>query len=1312
MNDGSLRSYNAIIESTLSKAISLAAQSPKNKALNRRGISGLCQLQGPTGGGKTSCLFQRGHDDNLPPALEVISRNGYQAIFVTHRWNILHEVYKNASEAMSSDGSTITVSVLYAQSENLVAAVKQQPLPHENGYLASDLPCPFSSFEDMDKVGLFSKQETKEQLISSCKKIKQVATRIERMKTGPNFSSEYLALDEEKLGRLCSYVERLLLANMKGLEKQLKNNYKKYGDESEQYKAAEERLICFRKNKWVRRVFPGIVWRDEKQHLLIMTTQKLFSSFYDGESKVRMSSGDLAGHVIFIDEFDYQADVLQQLLSQAQLVQEPPECLGQLLEGGKRLLKRMKLVDVEPIPKIYASLSELIQDLENSLTEKKINLSDARALLVPIEQQSCFKTQYLFRSDHLVTSERLSMQRVEHGYEVRIAEPSQELTSDALPVGDFLRLMEQFIRRFSLLVSDISVSQDEAQDYLSKLSRLLFDSANDYRPSYYSTALPNVSMFSLPRADLPELDAIRKSNLLPNSHANIFGLANWLLKQNAADADIDPLRLQIKRAFLPTTPEGLLVSLCSRNLVYGLSATSCIERAVGSFDLRWIQSAIKYIAEARTGNKETSFLGNKFDKRPDSWFKKPIPYLPCKDDLANQKDVIQHIQQTKKSIRKSVLSLCIDKELSQHDDKVDNELMNSLPYSFFQMDEMPISQFTYDHRSNLLLNILHVIEMSSKKPKHKGQLVFVNSIRFFKKWLFEDEANLSRKKANWFQQSEVHIEEVIPYEFCSGFEDVFIPVTAHGNEMILCLLTAESQKRSHFNDVYQAAFESDRIVLVLTQTASATNGINLDFTLPETGKQMDLSCLYILESRHFYFSSSEGSDDGVNMSHAGYQLRNLEKLMRAGEISRQQHRKYILPIMENNSQGIAELNSIYKNTSDYIKNTASDIQQQIGRIERAWNHVPNVEIHLSKELANILNKFSSLPVYINNKNQISDLNNQLLDELLERNECEQIDLLALLMTPQQKGELAENIIDVKLVQGIREARESGIDQSNIISIWNQLGKAVLQFDYAWKPIENVFGINSELYQWACIEVPPNKKRKTLWYDPDTWQFFNEQQTPKLINFNPTRLYEHIRKSPVIIDWFNKRGYRTSFYPEANNLEEQYTYHPKVIQRLLQGRLGEESIKALLSDRQIVTSSRVDNIRSFELFDFKVKGKPFFIDAKFWGNNTLDEADEKYQKWLADGAKNETAPMGLIGKLEALKTIYGKNAKLVIANFVGRFSEQPIHCFDEKLKSSSAATSSIFILDGCITSETIEQYTLGFEQLVCIIESEAKDQIEL
>lgn len=117
-----------------------------------------------------------------------------------------------------------------------------------------------------------------------------------------------------------------------------------------------------------------------------------------------------------------------------------------------------------------------------------------------------------------------------------------------------------------------------------------------------------------------------------------------------------------------------------------------------------------------------------------------------------------------------------------------------------------------------------------------------------------------------------------------NFTDVFIPLTIHNEPALICLLTAECQKRKGFRDAYQAAFASRRIVIVLTQTASATNGINLDFSLPESGKNMDLTCLYLLESRHFYFSAFQTiADSNDDMAHAGFQLRNLENYYEQGK---------------------------------------------------------------------------------------------------------------------------------------------------------------------------------------------------------------------------------------------------------------------------------------------------------------------------------------------------------------------------------------------------------------------------------------------
>jgi len=1286
-----LHSYNAVIEYTLSRA-------KKSKASRR--IGGFCQLQGPTGSGKTSSLYRPGHQDNTLPALEYIRKAGFQSILVTHRWNILHDIYEKTVEHKDSNGEPFRVSVLYAQEDQIVSAVEATPLPHETYISPASLPNPFMSIDELHANNLFASKEMAEKLRKSCNNI----LRINRtLKNYPSKLRAAIASEKEALINSCTAVEITLIQNIKSLDKEFKKQKEKYGEMNEHTQAAKRRLDDFRRHAWVRRILPAIAWRDEKQHLLIMTTQKLVSSFYDGRRKVRMSSKELRNHIIFIDEFDYQAEVLQEYLAQAQWVQEPPECLGQLLDGGRRLLQRMQHVATEPATMIRLRLAEFLENLEKTLVDKDVDLTHARSLVMPLQQYltgKSFGEHYLFRSDHLVTSERLIMRKAEHGYEIIRPNALLQNNESIIDISDFLRLMEKFIRQFNLMLTDLTASEDESHEYIKKLTRLLFDPVNDYRPSYYGSTLPNMSRFLLPRTDLPELRELRKSNILPNTHASIFGLTNWLLKQNVVDTDIDPLRIQIKRAFLPTTAEGLLLSLASRNLVFALSATSYIERACNHFDVRWINSALRYIAEARNPTVTESFLGTTFENRPDSWFKEPMPYVQTDDDLQLQNTAIEEINSSKESIRKTQLNTEIHDFNRTKNSPHSADLLASLPTDFFQNDDEPSTDFESEYRQNVLLKLLDVLDLAGKRPQHRGHLAFVNSISYLRKWLTAAIATQSRDCLTWLKLDPPLSDNLL----LKNFTDVFIPLTIHNEPALICLLTAECQKKKGFSDAYQAAFASRRIVIVLTQTASATNGINLDFSLPESGKNMDLTCLYLLESRHFYFSAFQNSaDSNDDMAHAGFQLRNLEKLLRAGEISRKQHQRFILPLMLNRKNEISRLNGEYKRTSDYIKNTAANVQQQVGRIERAWCEVPNAEIHLDAELAKDLSRFASLPIYTSNRRQLSALNRQLLDTLRERDELTQNNFFSQLMTPTQPGKLAVDYIDQRLVPAIRLLREQSTPRDDIPLLWRQLGKAVLQHDLAWKPGKNAFGIDLELYKWACFEKPKlaNTDGK-IWYSPQTWQFF-DKTAEGLRQYNPQKLYQYIQRHPDITDWFNRKGYRTSIMPFANDLEERYAFHPLVIQRLLMGRLGEEAIRALLYTESIITTSQVSNHRLFEQYDFSIKNSDYRVDAKFWRQDTLDKADEEYQQWLASGANQEHTPLGLSKKLAQIRAIEGNKTKLIIANFVAPHADSQLLGFSHQLTPvQNPYEADILILGGCVTPDTISVETPGFGQLKKII----------
>lgn len=1301
MSNPSRHSYNAVIEYTLHSALQLAKQTKPHNS-----ISGFCQLLGPTGGGKSTSLVRRDQENDIPASLEIIRQFGLQSILVTHRWNILIDIYHKASACKDSHGNSFQISILYAQSENVISAITRSPLRHESDLKPMDLPDPYVAIEELDTANLFEGQEKKE-LIAACRAI---SNSNQSLKNNSALSPKLQKFQEQECNKTCSSIEHKLLRIMTRLQKYIKEYKKKYGDNHPLTRQAITQLESYRKHPWLRRIFPAIAWHDDKQHLLIMTTHKLFSSFYDGQQKVRMSSDALSGHVIFIDEFDYQSDILQSLLAQDQLVQEPPECIGQLLAGGRQLLARIKSVKSAPVPEIYQKLNALIKSLQAELTEKGIDLSGSRTLVIPPEEDTeqgintnPFTSKYLFRSDHLITSEPIKLQQKKHGFEVSNADQHHQSN---LNIGDFLRTLEKYIRYFSLLLSELSNNESEAHDYLVRLSHLIFDPPNDHRPSHYSSTLPGISLYSLPRTSLVELNNVRKSNLLPNSHACIYGLTTWLLKANETDADIDPLRIQIRRALMPTTPEGLLVSLASRNLVFGLSATSYLERALGHFDLRWVESALRYIAEARNPDIQKSFLGDPFINRPKNWFKKPIPYLQSHEDQQAQNDLIKSIVKKKASVRKTRLNAFTHhfNDLINTDDFL--EIVQSLPPDFFNNEnDDECSEFAKNYRSEMLRKLLYVIKLSSCRKQHKGHLIFVNSIRFLRKWLLEESASTSRNLLSWLKKDQTFTDKLDKTNPLLGFTDIFIPIEVNQTKMLLCLLNAAGQKRIGFEKAYQAAFDTGRPVIVVTQTASSTNGINLDYYLPTLRKQMDLTCLYILENQHFYFSSTQTDGNDSEMSHAGFQLRNLEKLLRAGEISRKQHHSYIMPIMTNNAKPISQLNIFYKRTEDYLKNAAADVQQQVGRIERTWAYVPEVEIHLCNHVAKSLYRFALLPAYTNNRHLISDLNQQLLESLIHKAETRQIDWLSLMMTKSQPGSDAVDIIDHQLIPALRKARTDASEFKLIAPLWRDLGQAILQHDLSWQPKKKCYGIVGKIREWACFERPGKSlETEEIWYAPDTWQFFPEHADGRR-RYNPQKLYSPIQH-PAINNWFNQRGYRTSLYPHASELEQRYALHPLVVQRILQGRLGEEAIRALLFSEGIVTRQSIDDHRLLELYDFSIPSSRFRVDAKYWFPGTQSATDNDYQAWLEGGKPPDKTPLKLSEKIDTIRSIEGNHTILIIANLITADSDCSLKGFNQSLERISVERADILFIPGCLNPN--QEMTSAFKWLAKLIQAEIKE----
>ncbi|MET4001224.1 hypothetical protein [Marinobacterium sp. MBR-109] len=1266
----SVLSYQAFYQSEVSRALK-----------SEKSLAGLIEVNGPTGLGKTSALVKPSQQ-GTEPVLSYLQHSGLQAIFVTHRWNILQGLIEDVTQ------EGYPCSVLYPRQEQICAALQGKALRHEKqDAVFGDWRTHIGVLAD--KHLWVNDHFNLEALQYCCSTIEHRAQRLERIKSSQNPDDAELAeYFERELGRVCAQFEQAIIQNLEQLEK-LKREHKKTSKGKRRNNtgadyAEVEKITLFRQNELIRRALPGIAWKDDNQPLLVMTTHKFFNGFFDGRRQARMGDAALSGYVVFIDEFEYQEPVLLDLLSQAQRVQELPQCLGVLIDEGKRLIARARITHAE-----NDSLHEVLEDLDQNFEEAVTDLADqgigfpAQRALVK-EPGIAFKPRYLFQSDYTITQLPTFLVPRDHGLEI-----VQEKTSSSVTAGFFLSRLERLLRKTLQTLSMLPVEQQvgSGRSLYDEFMHLLFNSVNDYQSGHYHQSLNNaIFKGAVPNTNLPELAEWRKTNVVPHTQAHIHGFSCWMFAE--AKEQLDRLRIVQKRAHIPTTPEALLVSLASRNLVFGLSATSMIDRSLGNFDLKWVYRALTEIA----------------DKRMRVGDGAPIPTTPNPESVRHQQALISHLKKTKGKQRKNQLAVEVCDFTSKNDAAEIAVALGLLTTDFFQAEQEVVAESTREYRYKCLFAMLSIIGKAADNEQHRGHLAFVNSIRYLRKWLESDMAFESRQNLAGFSEDlEPSDRSAIPETL---FESPwFKPVVVRGRVMILCLLTAESQKSPGFTDHYAQAFRTPFNVVVITQVASATNGINLDFAFWEDGtlKKSDLTCLYLYEARHFYFSVPEAKAGGEQMATIGAQIRQVQKLRQSAQISELDYRHYIGSLMVSDRRQVSQLNNVvYKATDDYVSNLAADVQQQVGRLERVWDETPETKIYIQTELANSLSRYAQNPhAFSQHRSLISSLNEGLLDTLASKQDS--VDPLKLLFAPIQDGNQIRKIIDDHLVGLIRHSREAGREPGEtkrIKHIWDSLGRAALRRDLACSFDGIALGLRNietlSLKDWACIRLPIGADPSNgVWQCADGRFLADRAPESRLYSLKP--LYRWISHHEAIVRWFNNHGYATS--PEVSSgLEEQFMFHPHFAQRILQGRIGEESIRGLFDHESITCSTQLLHDRTLELYDFHIVNTPLFIDAKFWGLATLRQADEVFQGSLTNVGAKDNERTALAEKVLALRKYLTNDARLVIANLVGSDGDAALKGFDLQLNPMDVNEAPILVLSSCIHPHFEHKTTPGFAGL--------------
>ncbi|MEK8017770.1 MAG: hypothetical protein VSS75_012935, partial [Candidatus Parabeggiatoa sp.] len=719
---------------------------------------------------------------------------------------------------------------------------------------------------------------------------------------------------------------------------------------------------------------------------------------------------------------------------------------------------------------------------------------------------------------------------------------------------------------------------------------------------------------------------------------------------------------------------------------FGISATIDIERMLNSFDVPWVNGAL-----------------SRFQHQ------KPDLYLP--DINANQKHIAKLIASKNEQRQTTLHNLMPAEELSKNNTGIAKTLSRGIEFlldgfnkfNFFEGDES--QNKARKARAERLSRQLETIRWFIENSEQESHIAFTISFSHLKR-LFHNE----KKEVQDFYSK-------VQKRFCvekTDFKEVYsVTLKTDSDEPKSCYVAfynAQSSKELELD--IDDVFAEGKKVLLITQHASASNGVNLQYTINGTPK--DYEGISIIDPQYFFFSDKKEDD---KESPYETNIYNLKKLEVGGLLTLTNFEHHL---REFSWRKVTNNFYINPNSSDRVLGHFALMSQIMGRIERQWEPMRSTEVRLSSEVQDLLERFikNFNSTYEDRKPIMSGIMRQVMAKI--ESDIEQKDIKN--DSEAQNVSVLEGDVKAKItyllnqIERLKKGELTSEEAKDVRKVWGSIRIKALQHDYDFSTDRlKRFGIDGKFFSFKTRYL-----KQATYYHKDGCILPEPDATVLATDLN--RLYEAVMKNPIIKRHFEKRGYRTSF--SSINRYENNVFSHLFRQSILQGAIGEEGIKALLN----VDPDHIDDsvtykpyipiekgIRDelFEVMDMKVDGAHIYIDAKNWRDRILRKfylCDEDY-----DGTLNEVnhVPKAM-EKLAKIREITGvKDVKLIFV-VLSHPSDQPkrsheLYCYDESHQPISSYQQAYFVyVAGAVKQENPVEWHPAFVKLIKHIKEDISD----
>ena len=330
-------------------------------------------------------------------------------------------------------------------------------------------------------------------------------------------------------------------------------------------------------------------------------------------------------------------------------------------------------------------------------------------------------------------------------------------------------------------------------------------------------------------------------------------------------------------------------------------------------------------------------------------------------------------------------------------------------------------------------------------------------------------------------------------------------------------------------------------------------------------------------------------------------LFQIEYLQQHGEISSDlamQHIRKGFDAFANQKQSFRKAGKISNRESIKLFATRSIIQA-IGRICRTNRKSKNIYIFADSRIAeNIDHRVTD--------NLILNHEFKTLLNIIEKKETPDIVYASLELQASNKS------VDVNsFISAVMSKNEGSWTEINV-ERWKELRDFALKHPTISKEELNQSGKNS-----FYAELP--SKSNILYFSQDydfkkvTVSFEPGPDYPMVESAAKCKL-DKFMSHPGIRQHFIENGYKTDFEPN------DYIMVPTFWNNIYKGALGESVGWFIFSKWFDVKLEEITDLEAFELFDFKVPGKPYYVDFKHWSMGSDVEREKMIDKIAAKARK--------------------------------------------------------------------------------------------